>query len=80
MARIKTSVQEGRLGIKRGRRYYAVSLGQILNELDTHTHDMDAQELGQLLRSGVLPCGVYAWLLALRKADVAIPSKNPRPM
>ncbi len=51
----------------------------VLARLDEVTRHLYTDELEQLHQRGVLPTGIRDWLVALRKADVAIPCKNPRP-
>ena len=58
----------------------SISLATALQAIDTVTHNASSQELQSMWRSGELPTGIYDWLIALRKADVAIVSANPRPM
>ena len=51
----------------------------LLHELDRSTKLLFTEDLEALQRSGILPTGICDWLVALRKADAAIPCKHPRP-
>lgn len=55
-----------------------LGLASALNAIDKDTYKLNQSELHQLHVRGELPTGVYDWLIALRKADIAIPCKNPR--
>jgi hypothetical protein len=56
------------------------NLAEALNTIDTETRNLNSRQLQKLWRSGELPTGILNWLIALRKADAAIISKNPRPL
>lgn len=59
---------------------HPVGLSAALNVVDKSTNTLTQTELHKLHARGDLPSGVYHWLIALRKADIAIPCKNPRPL
>lgn len=56
------------------------NLATALNIIDAETRNLNSVQLQKLWRSVEIPTGILTWLLALRKADVAVINENPRPL
>lgn len=54
------------------------SITGILNKLDKITSNCSFDQLHKAHIAGELPTGIYNWLGALRKADIAIPGPGKR--
>jgi len=56
-----------------------VTLKTLMLQIDEETCHLSEAELHALNAKGEIPNGICNWLIALRKADIAIPTKEPRP-